>query len=133
MLSAKAVVISFICIVFSYQVEASTLQCKSSFPYDYFTATIDDNEGYFELKDAKVRVGYATANNLSCVGSNVKSKTSCVGHWFNLPDFVVEFQIEEIDGKLIGVISNLKKGKFTTDPDEKIAIGEGMKFDCNVE
>lgn len=132
MLSVKFVIMSFIGLLISSEVIASTLTCTSYSRHTHFTATMDStnyaSESFFDLKNVNLVVEYASARNMSCAGHNLKNEISCVGHWFDRAGAIVEFNIKKIEDKHIGTIRNLKNIS-----DSQFGIGEGLEFECEVE
>lgn len=132
MLSVKFLIMSLIGLMISSEVIASTLKCNSYSRHTYFTATMDStnyaSENVFDLKNVNIVVEYASARNMSCAGHNLNNEISCVGHWFDRPGAIVEFNIQKIDDKLLGKIQNLKNIS-----DSHFGIGEGLEFECEVE
>lgn len=131
MLSTKSLVLCLLCVLTIAQAQAARLVCTSASRHTFFRADLDSSnyatEEFFDLKDAELRVEFAVASNLRCAGHSLRETISCVGHWFDMPGQLVEFEIQDQDGQLVGTIHNLVRSKDTG------RIGDRKKFDCEVE
>src|SRR5439155_24211404 len=70
-----------------------TLKCAPSGNFREFTATLDGSgydagSGYFDVRDASVNDGYATAP-LICTG-HTQAEIDCIGFWFDISSEVAE-------------------------------------------
>ncbi len=108
---------------------AAKLECKQS-TYVGFYADLDSShmsEGNFEVKNARLRYEFVSADDLRCVGSELKD-IKCVGYWLNLThQAVVEVQVKEFEGKVIASIHTLRN-----DESGHPGFMDDTQIDCQV-
>lgn len=131
MLSMKSLLFTLLFVSACAEAQAARLRCTSASRHTFFRAELDSSnyatEEFFDLKDAELRVEFAVASNLRCAGHSLGETISCVGHWFDQADQLVEFQIQEQDGQLVGTIHNLVRSKDTG------LIDSRRKFVCGID
>jgi hypothetical protein len=78
---------------------AATLECGSD-SLEKFTVDLDSS-GYrqrdtllFWARDAHIRVGYATAEQMTCAGHTL-GDLHCVGFWFGVQDHVAQVRMRK--------------------------------------
>jgi hypothetical protein len=90
----------------------SKLQCTPGTNFRRFDATLDASgfepgSGYFDVRDARIMDGYATAQ-LLCTGHELGS-IDCVGFWFGVGEEIAEVTTAaDQDGGLSVTFASLK-------------------------
>ncbi len=99
----------------------------------YFSADLDNNtlHNFIDINYAILALGFSVANNMRCAGSSLDN-ISCIGYWFDSPEFIVEVQIKKENNMPTAKIKNLRTPANAA-LSLKNGIGENLKMNCEVQ
>ncbi len=99
----------------------------------YFSADLYNNtlHSFFDIDYAILALGFSVANNMRCAGSSL-DHISCIGYWYDLPEYIVEVQIKKENNIPTATIKNLRTPANVA-LSLKNGIGENLKMNCEVQ
>lgn len=133
----KKIIIGIMLLASTSWAQPTKLECVGDSPHDWFAAILDDTSyvpgsKFFNITDADLVAGFATALDMSCVGNRIDDDISCVGHWFSQTSFIVEVQIKAKDEKIKATVWNLRRGSLLEGGPEH-TTAEGLELDCSIK